>query len=123
MVFYATDVTVLELASVARNVIAAFILDNLGFTLRAPQNMSVLRADLLAKGNFTRRIVAMPLLPALETHLCSTKGTGEFALTRAIPFHLTWTTNLGTAPHKNQVSNIIYSENLNLFLQIGIRTE
>ena len=70
-----TNVTVLMGALVASHMITSFFFDNFGLARGAPKHMTILGTNLFSEGNFTRGVVAMPVLSALETNFCVANGT------------------------------------------------
>ena len=71
----ATNVTVLIGALVASHMITSIFFDNFGLARGAPKHMTILWPDLFTEGNFTRGVVAMPVLSALKTNFFVTNGT------------------------------------------------
>ena len=61
-------------ALVASHMITSFFFDNFGLARGTPKHMTKLRPDLFSEGNFTRGVVAMPVLSALETNFCVANG-------------------------------------------------
>ena len=72
---FTTNVTVLMETLVASHMITSFFFDNFSLARGAPKHMTILWPNLFSEGNFTRGVVAMPVLSALETNFCVANRT------------------------------------------------